>query len=257
MTHPFTAPDLRPLTTSDARPTYVQLAAAADRDRWSVERDVRWLDVDRARAYERPDLLAQLRSAALIDSYHPVHLGWMLDDTWDDVDAGAAIALELYEGFKHFHALRSYLDAVGFEPAITDAELVEIRAAARAVGPTGTLVERLVEFMLSEHLASYFFRRVGEQATDPVLAELLALIAADEVRHAQAASDLLAARFATDPAVLPAVLDAAVHFHHFGEQAVEHVPVALPGDPLAIRSFARRIERLCGVRLVDHLKRQL
>ena len=225
MTHPFTAPDLRPLTTSDARPTYVQLAAAADRDRWSVERDVRWLDVDRARAYERPDLLAQLRSAALIDSYHPVHLGWMLDDTWDDVDAGAAIALELYEGFKHFHALRSYLDAVGFEPAITDAELLEIRAAARAVGPTGTLIERLVEFMLSEHLASYFFRRVGEQATDP--------------------------------AVLPAVLDAAVHFHHFGEQAVEHVPVALPGDPLAIRSFARRIERLCGVRLVDHLKRQL
>jgi hypothetical protein len=35
------------------------------------------------------------------------------------------------------------------------------------------------------------------------------------------------------------------------------VPVARPGDPLAIRSFTRRIERLCGVRLVDHLKRQL
>ena len=53
--------------------------------------------------------------------------------------------------------------------------------------------------MLSEHLASYFFRRVGEQAPDPVLAELLAFIAADEVRHAQAASDLLAARIARDP----------------------------------------------------------
>jgi hypothetical protein len=48
-----------------------------------------------------------------------------------------------------------------------------------------------------------------------------------------------------------------VHFHHFGELAVDDVPVALPGDPLAFRSFARRIERLCGVRLVDHLKRQL
>ena len=75
--------------------------------------------------------------------------------------------------------------------------------------------------------------------------------------HAQAASDLLAARIARDPGIVPTVLDAAVHFHHFGEQAVADVPVALPGDPLAIRSFTRRIERLCGVRLVDHLKRQL
>jgi len=181
----------------------------------------------------------------------------MLHDTWDDVDAGAAIALELYEGFKHFHALRTYLDAVGFEPAITDAELVNIRAAARAAGPRGDLIARLVEFMLSEHLASYFFRRVGEQAPDPVLAELLAFIAADEVRHAQAASDLLAARIARDPAIVPAVLEAAAHFHHFGEQAIDDVPVALPGDPLAIRSFARRVERLCGVRLVDHLKQRL
>ena len=237
-----------------ARPHYARLAAAADRGRWSVERDVRWADVDATRAHERPDLLAQLRDAALIESYHPVHLGWMLEDTWDDVDAGAAIAVELYEGFKHFHSLRSYLDAVGYEPAITDDELVAIRAQARAVGPKGSLVERLVEFMLSEHLASYFFRRIGEQAPDPVLAELLAFIAADEVRHAQAASDLLAARISRDPSVVPAVLDAAIHFHHFGEQAVAEVPVALPGDPLAIRSFARRIERLCGIRLVDHLK---
>jgi hypothetical protein len=247
-----------PSTLSRREPRqYARLSAAADRGRWSVERDVRWAAVDPALARTRPDLLQQLRDAALIESYHPVHLGWMLHDTWDDVDAGAAIALELYEGFKHFHSLRTYLDAVGFEPAISDAELVQIRATARAVGARGTLIARLVEFMLSEHLASYFFRRVGEQAPDPVLAELLALIAADEVRHAQAASDLLAARIASDPTVVPAVLDAAVHFHHFGEQAVGDVPVALPGDPLAIRSFARRIERLCGVRLVDHLKQRL
>lgn len=242
---------------SDASPQYARLAAAADRGRWSVECDIRWPAVDRVRAYDRCDLLAQLRTAALIESYHPVHFGWMLHDTWDDVDAGATIALELYDGFKHFHALRRYLDAVGYEPAITDAELVAIRASAHARGPKGTLVERLVQFMLSEHLASYFFRRIGEQATDPVLAELLALIAADEVRHAHAASDLLAGRIASDPRIIPVVLDAAAHFHHFAELAVGVVPVALPGDPLAIRSFAHCIERLCGVRLVDHLKARL
>jgi hypothetical protein len=237
---------------------YARHAAAADRAGWSVERDVRWRDVDAARALAQPELLAAVRDAAIIESFHPVHMGELLDAAWDDVDAGAAFSLELYEGFKHFHALRTYLDVVGYEPAIADADLVAVRRAARADdgGAAGRgLVERLVDFMLSEHLAHYFFRRLGEQAAEPVLAELLSLIAADEVRHAQSASDLIAKRIAADrAAVVPRVLDAAAHFHHFGERAVGTVPVAMPGDPLAIRSFARRIERLCGVRLVDHLK---
>ena len=108
--------------------------------------------------------------------------------------------------------------------------------------------------MLSEHLAHYFFRRLGEQAEDYVLADLLSRIAADEVRHAQSASDLIAKRIAANPSVIPQVLDAALDFHHFGEQAIGAVPVAQPGDPIAIQTFAKRIERLCGIRLVDHIK---
>jgi hypothetical protein len=111
--------------------------------------------------------------------------------------------------------------------------------------------------MLSEHLAHYFFRRLGEQSEEPVLADLLGRIASDEVRHAQSASDLIAKRINSDPTLITRVLDAAVDFHHFGEQAIGTVPVAQPGDPIAIQSFARRIERLCGTRLVDHMKRRL
>ncbi|HET7458718.1 MAG TPA: hypothetical protein VFJ74_13810 [Gemmatimonadaceae bacterium] len=239
---------------------YERHAAAADRGGWSVERDVPWGEIDRARAYARPDLLAALRDAAIIESFHPVHLGGLLAAAWDDVDAGVALSLEMYEGFKHFHALRTYLDAVDYAPAISDEELVAVRAAARATTDEDEgrpLVERLVDFMLSEHLAYYFFRRVGEQTEEPVLAAMLALIAADEVRHAQSASDLIAKRIAADPGVAARVLDAAVRFRHVGELSVGSVPVALPGDPLAIRTFAKRIERLCGVRLVDHLKGRL
>jgi hypothetical protein len=116
------------------------------------------------------------------------------------------------------------------------------------------LLERLVEFMLSEHLAAYFFRRIGEQSEEPVLRRLMALIAADEVRHAQGAADLLAKRLAADPRSVPVVLDAAVHFRHYGNEMVGEVPVSMPGDRVAIQTFAKRIERLCGVRLVDHLK---
>jgi hypothetical protein len=255
MSAPAFAPNV--LTLDRNRHAYARLAGAADRGAWSVERDIRWSDIDVRRAYARPRLLAQLREAALIESYHPLHLAWMLGDVWDDVDAGVAVSFELYEGFKHFHSLRTYLELIGYEPEITDEEILGIRTKARAVGPQGTLVERLVEFMLSEHLASYFFRRVGEQVEDAVLSELLAFIAADEVRHAQAASDLLAARIACDASVIPQVLDATLNFRHFGNQVIDDVPVAFPGDPLAIRSFAKRIERLCGVRIVDHIKSRL
>jgi hypothetical protein len=235
---------------------YARSAAAADRGSWSVERDIAWRNIDRDKAYARPEILVALRDAALIESYHPVNLARLLKAMWDDVDACVVFSLELYEGFKHFHALRMYLEAIDYTPSIEDAELVDIRRAQESVEVgSGEIVERLVEFMLSEHLAHYFFRRLGEKAEDPVLADLLALIAADEVRHAQSASDLIAARIAADESVIPRVLDAALDFHHFGEQAVGKVPVAEPGDPIAIQTFARRIERLCGVRLVDHIKK--
>ncbi len=235
---------------------YARSAAAADRGSWSVERDIAWRNIDREKAYARPEILVALRDAALIESYHPVNLARLLKAMWDDVDACVVFSLELYEGFKHFHALRMYLEAIDYTPSIEDAELVDIRRAQESVEVgSGEIVERLVEFMLSEHLAHYFFRRLGEKAEDPVLADLLALIAADEVRHAQSASDLIAARIAADESVIPRVLDAALDFHHFGEQAVGKVPVAEPGDPIAIQTFARRIERLCGVRLVDHIKK--
>src|SRR5438094_7919566 len=106
--------------------------------------------------------------------------------------------------------------------------------------------------MLSEHLAAYFFRRLAEQAVEPVLIALLHYIAADEVRHAQNASDLIAKRIATDPAVIGGVLDAAAHFRHFGAEAIGAVPVALPGDPLATRTSHTRTQQPCGVRLLDY-----
>lgn len=246
------------LTCVRPRRLYARAAAAADRGCWSVERDIEWDFVDSDRAYRQPEILAALRDAALIESYHPVNLSRLLKAMWDDVDASVVFSIELYEGFKHFHALRCYLDSVGYEPAITDEEIVEIRRAQSEVDvEPGEIIGRLVEFMLSEHLAHYFFRRLGEQSEEPVLADLLSRIADDEVRHAQSASDLIARRIAVDRSLIPLVLNAALDFRHFGEQAIGAVPVAQPGDPIAIQTFARRIERLCGVRLVDHMKKGL
>lgn len=245
------------MTTSLQR-IYARHASASERGRWSIDHDIPWHEIDADAARARPDLLEHLRLAALIEAYHPVNLGRLMLDTWDDVDAGVVFSLEAFEGFTHFHALRRYLEAVEHEPAITDDEIVAgRRRALEETASTQPLLERLVEFMLSEHLAAYFFRRIGEQTEEPVLSKLMALIAADEVRHAQAASDLLAKRIHADPDCVPRVLEAATAFRHYGNDVVSEVPISMPGDEVAIRTFAKRIERLCGVRLVDHLKEAL
>ena len=237
---------------------YERHAAAADRGAWSVERDIDWDAVDPSLARRTPDVLRALRDAVLIESFHPVNLARLMRATWDDLDAGVAFSLEAYEGFKHFHSLRRYLEVVGHEPAITDDELVAARRAGAAVSiGDDELIERLVEFMLSEHLAAYFFRRLAARAQEPQLAKLLDFIAGDEVRHAQSASDLIAKRIAADRAVVSRVLRAATEFRHYGAEVVGDVPVAMHGDDIAIRTFAQRIERLCGERLVDHLKADL
>jgi len=242
----------------DRHRLYVRHAAASDSGAWSVEYDVEWDHIDGDLARAQPEILDQLRASALVESFHPVHLGRLLPAVAEDVDATTVVAVEMYEGFKHFHALRRYLDVVGHAPAITDAELVAIRREASCEPLTAEqVVPRLVCFMLSEHLASHYFRKLAASVREPVLKSLLLRMAADEVRHAQGAFDLVAARVAHNPDLVPVVLAAATGFHHFGEEAVGEVPVAEPGDPLAIRTFARRIERLCGVRLVDHLRANL
>jgi rubrerythrin len=237
---------------------YARHARAADRGAWSVEHDIDWKSIDAGIALAQPDILAKLRDAALIESFHPVNLSRLIRLTWDDIDAGVVFSLEMFEGFKHFHALRMYLDAVGYTPAITDDELrsIRIRADRGDLDPSDPMTP-LVEFMLSEHLAAYFFRRLGEQAHEPQLKALLSYIAADEVRHAQSASDLIAQRLAGHPELVPAVLRAAASFRHYGTEAVGDVPVAMEGDEIAIRTFATRIERLCGTRFVDHLKTEM
>src|SRR5687768_3135116 len=177
--------------TMTARRTYEKHATAAEHGAWLVETVIDWQAIDSDLAYRTPTILRAVRDAVLIESYHPVNLARLMRATWDDIDAGVCFSLEAYEGFKHFHALRLYLDAVQHEPAISEDELMRTRSAAIDAEPAEyDLIPNLVEFMLSEHLAAYFFRRLADQAVEPVLKSLLTRIAADEVRHAQSAADL-------------------------------------------------------------------
>src|SRR5918999_11569 len=97
-------------------------------ERWILDADVAWARIDSALARTQPDLLDQVRDAALIESYFPIYTTRLIRALWDQVDATSVFSVQLYESYKHFYVLNRYLELVDYRP-ISDDELVEKRRA--------------------------------------------------------------------------------------------------------------------------------
>jgi hypothetical protein len=233
-------------------PVFDEYLTHAEAQRWILEADVSWGRIDRALALQQPELLDQVRDAALIESYFPVYTTRLVRALWDDLDATAVFSIQLYESYKHFYVLNRYLTIVDYRP-IDDDELRDVRRRN-----LDTVIEdpdaELARYMVSEHFAAYFFLRLARQAREPVLAGIAAFIAKDEFRHTQFAFDLLDARLEENPARRDCVLQAASAFRHVGSDVVGTVPISEKNDLPAILTLNRRIRRLCGVSLSDYAR---
>lgn len=229
--------------------------AAAEHAAWPLETSVRWGDIDVAVAKGEEQILSALHDAALIEGYLPVFAPRLMQLLWDDVDATAVLSLELYEGLRHYTALKRYLQAVDYAPSVvSDRGTAAARGRALA-GPrqADDAIAQLTNFTCSELFAAYFFLRLSRETREPVLAELLDRIARDEFRHASAGADLLARRVREDPAVADEILRAAHSFRHYGADVVD-VPVAADNDFEAIAAMNRLIRRACGVSPAQHIQ---
>ena len=235
-----------------AMPIYDEYLTHAEMQRWILEADIAWGRIDAALALSQPELLDQVRDAAVIESYFPIYTTRLVRALWDDLDATAVFSIQLYESYKHFYVLNRYLAIVGHRP-IEDDELREVRRRNldTAVGDPDA---ELARYMVSEHFAAYFFLRLSRQAPEPVLKEIAGFIAKDEFRHTQFAFDLLDARLKADPSRAASVLRAAADFRHVGADVVPAVPISEKNDLPAILTLNRRIRRLCGVSLADHAR---
>lgn len=229
--------------------------ASAEQSAWPLESSVRWGDIDVAVAKSEQRILDALHDAALIEGYLPVFAPRLMQLLWDDIDATAVLSLELYEGLRHYTALKRYLDAVGYASReASEDRLVAARERARAgPSPTDDPIELLTSFACSELFAAYFFLRLSRETKEPVLAELLERMARDEFRHASAGGDLLAKRVRQDPAAAEAILEAANNFRHYGADIVD-VPVAGDNDFEAIAAMNRLIRQACGVSPTQHIQ---
>jgi hypothetical protein len=236
---------------------YEEHLRAAENVAWSIE-TIRWSAIDRDTARTESQILTSLRDAAMIEGYLPTFAPRLMLLLWDDVDATAILSLELYEGLKHYTALRQYLDIVGEESSRLS-ERTLVAARERTAGITyhrGETTTYLTHFMCSELFAAHFFRRLGEQTREPVLAELLGYMSRDELRHSAGASALLRKRIAVNPEVLDEILAAAENFRHYGSDVVD-VPLAEENDFAAIMAMNRKIRQLCGLAPTEHLKEEL
>jgi hypothetical protein len=232
-------------TRARVAPLYARHSAAAARGSWSVTADIRWGDIDIHRAHRQPELLRAVRSAARELTARSADTARMMILAIRDIHACAALTLDLYDGLKHFHALRTYLDTVEFTPALTDEELADARTTA-SEADTGfeDCTSALVACLLTQHLAAVHFRHLCTRAEEPVLAELLSFIAADEARHGQILSDLLALQIDTDPAAGRRALAQAARL-----RAEKRGISAIHGwahDDVAVQSFVRRVEEIAG-----------
>ena len=237
---------------------YEEHLRAADAGAWSLDADIRWSDIDRSVALRERDILVALHDAALIEGYLPVFAPRMMQLLWDDIDATAILSLELYEGLKHYTALRRYLEIVGYSaPSASEPTLVAARAKTRDISyRPELLLTYLTHFMCSELFAAHFFRRLAEQTSEPVLRELLSYMSRDELRHSAGAGALIKKRIDVDPELATEVLAAAENFRHYGSDVVD-VPVAEENDFDAIMAMNRKIRQLCGLAPTEHIKEEL
>ena len=230
---------------------YADYLSTAEMQRWNLDLDIPWDDIDPSLALRDTALLDRVHDSALIESFFPIFTCRAMDLLWDDASATAVFSVQLYESYKHFHVFNQYLERIGYRP-IADEELVAIRRRNQDLRyDDGTRL--LTRYMMSEHFAAFHFLKDAKQAQEPALRRILTLVGRDELRHVQFACDLIALRVQRDPREADKVHDAARAFEHIGLHVVAEVPVAEKNEFAAIVAVSQKIRRLTGreLRLID------
>src|SRR5260370_14018871 len=228
---------------------YDEYLTTAELQRWILEIDVAWNQIDRDRALSQTDLLDQMHDSALIESYFPIYTSALMRSMWDQLDVTSVFSVQLYESYKHFYVLNRYLNLVNYRPVI-DEELVAVRQRNLGNLIADPLAE-LTRYMISEHFAAYFFLRASRQAQEPVLAQINAFIDKDEFRHTQFASDLLQQRDRHDSGARERCLHAGLTFRHIGPDVVASTPTAEKNDLQAILTLDQKITLLSAIGLSE------
>ena len=161
---------------------------------WSVGSEIEWGAIDVAAAAKDQETLTLVRRAALRAARRTVGLSHLLAALATDSLACALLARELHDSWKHFHALRSYLDVADYSPAIAEAELDQHRRTAPEVElkRMDDAAARIAQLLEDAARDCALFGLIRARAMDPALARLADRIAGDRQHHSLALTKYLA-----------------------------------------------------------------
>ena len=171
------------------------VALETSRASWSVGSAIDWGTADLAAARRDSEVLLLARRAALRAARRTVGLSHLLSALAGDSVASALLTRELHDSWKHFHALRSYLEVAEYSPAIAETELDQHRRSS----PDGVLsrredaAERIAELVDDAARDGVVFGLINTRALDPALARLADRIAHDRQQHSLALTRYLSA----------------------------------------------------------------
>ena len=77
--------------------TYGDYLTTSEMNRWILDTDIPWDEIDPELARSQPELLDRVRASALIESFFPIFTPRALDLLWDNVAATAIYSVQLYE----------------------------------------------------------------------------------------------------------------------------------------------------------------
>jgi hypothetical protein len=171
------------------------VAPETSRASWSVGTAIDWGTADLAAARRDSEVLLLARRAALRAARRTVGLSHLLSALAGDSIASALLTRELHDSWKHFHALRSYLEVAEYSPAIGEAELDQHRRSApdEVLKRPEDAAVRIAGLVDDAARDGVVFGLINTRALDPALARLADRIAHDRQQHALALTRYLSA----------------------------------------------------------------
>lgn len=201
------------------------------------------------------DLMA-IRGAMLIESHNPVYTQVLLNYFRHDQEMAAFTVLWSYEELKHYAVLRAWLEATD----LVDVFALEQELEVTRAGDWGeteskfTPVQWFTYTMLQEEITGLFYKRFASRVAEPVLKDILLLVAKDEYRHCQWYLEKAQELLAKDKKLMDQVDEILINFEmpgptfirEFEEKYAEEMRVAVSPDVTALGEVLNKISKLTG-----------
>ena len=202
------------------------------------------------------DLVA-LRGAMLIESHNPVYTEVLLNFFRHDHEMAAFTVIWSYEELKHYAVLRSWLEATELVDVFALEQELEVTRAGEwgKVESDFSPVQWFAYTMLQEEITGLFYKRFATRVAEPVLRDILLLVAKDEYRHCQwyleKAKDLVARdkrlMDQVDEVLLKFEMPGPTFIQQFEQKYVQEMRLATNGpDVIGLGEVLSKVSQLTG-----------